>query len=211
MKPLGVVVVDDHGLTLSAVSDSLAINGLTVLARARDAVSAVDAVIKFQPDALVIDLDLGPGPSGIHIAVSLRKQFPLLGVVILSGYSDPRLLSADMPAAPLGSVYLVKQQIDGTGVVVTAVRESVERAHSGSAASVPAIALTRMQVTVLDLLSRGLTNAAIADRLSVSEDNIAKHVTRMAKKLGISEGEGTNVRGALTGAYFAFVGNRREP
>jgi DNA-binding NarL/FixJ family response regulator len=211
VKPLGVVVVDDHGLTLSAVSDSLAINGLTVLARARDAVSAVDAVIKFQPDALVIDLDLGPGPSGIHIAVSLRKQFPLLGVVILSGYSDPRLLSADMPAAPLGSVYLVKQQIDGTGVVVTAVRESVERAHSGSAASVPAIALTRMQVTVLDLLSRGLTNAAIADRLSVSEDNIAKHVTRMAKKLGISEGEGTNVRGALTGAYFAFVGNRREP
>jgi DNA-binding NarL/FixJ family response regulator len=211
VKPLGVVVVDDHGLTLSAVSDSLAINGLTVLARARDAVSAVDAVIKFQPDALVIDLDLGPGPSGIHIAVSLRKQFPLLGVVILSGYSDPRLLSADMPAAPLGSVYLVKQQIDGTGVVVTAVRESVERAHSGSAASVPTLDLTRTQVTVLDLLARGLTNAAIADRLSVSEDTIAKHVTRMAKKLGISKGGGTNVRGALTGAYFAFVGNRREP
>jgi DNA-binding NarL/FixJ family response regulator len=211
VKPLGVVVVDDHGLTLSAVSDSLVINGLTVLARARDAVSAVNAVIKFQPDALVTDLDLGPGPSGIHIAVSLRKQFPLLGVVILSGYSDPRLLSADMPAAPLGSVYLVKQQIDGTGVVVTAVREAVERAHSGSAASVPTLDLTRTQVTVLDLLARGLTNAAIADRLSVSEDNIAKHVTRMAKKLGISKGEGTNVRGALTGAYFAFVGNRREP
>jgi DNA-binding NarL/FixJ family response regulator len=211
VKPLTVVVVDDHGLTLSAVSDSLAINGLTVLARARDAVSAVNAVIKFQPDALLTDLDLGPGPSGIHIAVSVRKRFPLLGVVILSGYSDPRLLSASVPDAPSGSVYLVKHQIDDTRVVVAAVRDAVERARVGAEASVPALDLTRTQVTVLDLLSRGLTNAAIADRLSVSEDTIAKHVTRMAKKLGISKGEGTNVRGALTGAYFAFVGNPREP
>ncbi|MBX9472882.1 response regulator [Microcella sp.] len=209
MSGLRVVVVDDHGLTLSAVSDSLRVNGLVVEARAATARDAVDAVVRHQPDALVIDLDLGPGPTGMHIAVSLRKRFPQLGVVILSGYADPRLLSATLPPAPRGSVYLVKQQVADVASVVTAVRDAVERAWAGTAASVPAVELSRSQVDVLGLIAQGYSNGAIADRLHITEDSVAKSVNRIAKRLDITKSPDTNIRGALTSRYFALVGNRR--
>ena len=143
MSTLRVVVADDHGLTLSAVGDSLQSKGLIVEARAANARDAVDAVVKYRPDALLTDLDLGAGPSGIHVATRLRRRFPGLGVVILSGYADPRLLPSAMPVAPRGTVYLVKNQVADVATVVAAVRESVDRAQDGSASSVPDIDLTR--------------------------------------------------------------------
>lgn len=210
MSTVSVVVADDHGLTLSAVSDSLQVNGLVVVARASSARHAVDAVVKHQPDALVIDLDLGPGPSGIHVAASLRRRFPALGIVVLSGYADPRLLSSAMPAAPRGTVYLVKHQIADVATVVAAVRDSISRATSDAASIVPAVDLTRSQVAVLDLVAQGLTNGAIAQRLFISEDSVAKHINRIAKRLQVSKQPETNTRGALTGRYFELVGNRRQ-
>ena len=211
MNSLRVVVADDHGLTLSAVSDSLQVNGLVVEARASSAREAVDAVVKHQPDALVIDLDLGPGPTGIHVAARLRQRFPHLGVVVLSGYADPRLFAPSIPTAPRGTVYLVKQQVADVAAVVDAVRASVERAAAGDAASVPAVALTSSQVAVLDLVAQGFTNGAIAQRLFISEDSVAKSINRISKRLMISTGPETNTRGALTSRYFELVGNRRQP
>ncbi len=211
MNELRVVVADDHGLTLSAVADSLQFNGLVVEARATGARAAMDAVVKYQPDALVIDLDLGAGPSGLHVAVRLRQRFAQLGIVILSGYADPRLMSPALPLAPVGTVYLVKQQVDDIAAVVRAVRDSVDRARVGAPSTVPAIGLTRSQVAVLDLVAEGLSNAAIAERLHIAEDSVAKSVNRIAKRLDIAKSADTNTRGALTSRYFELVGNRRRP
>jgi DNA-binding NarL/FixJ family response regulator len=210
MNSLRVVVADDHGLTLSAVSDSLEVNGLTVVSRASGARDAVSAVLKHQPDALVIDLDLGPGPSGIHLAVSLRERLPQLGVVILSGYSDPRLLSSTLPDAPIGTVYLVKQQVADVATVVDGVKESVRRASTGAPSTVPAVGLSRAQVQVLELIAQGLSNSGIAEQLYITEASVAKTTNRIAKRLGITQGAGTNTRGALTRRYFELVGNRRQ-
>jgi DNA-binding NarL/FixJ family response regulator len=210
MNSLRVVVADDHGLTLSAVSDSLEVNGLTVVSRASGARDAVSAVLKHQPDALVIDLDLGPGPSGIHLAVSLRERLPQLGVVILSGYSDPRLLSSTLPDAPIGTVYLVKQQVADVATVVDGVKESVRRASTGAPSTVPAVGLSRAQVRVLELIAQGLSNSGIAEQLYITEASVAKTTNRIAKRLGITQGAGTNTRGALTRRYFELVGNRRQ-
>ncbi len=205
-----VVVADDHGLTLSAVSDSLQVNGLDVVARSSGARDAVAAVLKHRPDAFVVDLDLGPGPSGIHLAVSLRERLPALGVVILSGYTDPRLFSSSLPDPPQGTVYLVKQQVADVATVAAAVRDSVARAVSGAVSVVPAIELTHSQVHLLDLVAQGLTNSGIAELLHITEDSVAKSINRIAKRLDISQGAGTNTRGALTRRYFELVGNRRQ-
>lgn len=211
MTELRVVVADDHALTLSAISDSLKLHGVTVEARAANAPDAVSAVVKHQPDALVIDLDLGPGPSGIDVALSLRRRFPAIGVVILSGYSDPRLLSPTLPAAPRGTVYLVKQRVTDVSSVVEAVRDAVERAATDALSSIPSIDLTGAQTRVLLLVAQGLTNAAIAERLHITEGSVAKSINRVAKKLGLETGRHTNVRSALANRYFALIGNHRAP
>lgn len=211
MVGLRVVVADDHGLTLSAVSDSLQFNGLVVEARALSAREAIDAVVKHQPDAIVIDLDLGPGPSGIHVAVRLRQRFPHLGIVVLSGYADPRLLSPALPPAPAGTVYLVKQKVADVSAVVMAVHSSLELAREGTLACVPSVGLTHSQVTLLDLIAQGLTNGAIAARLHITEDSVAKSVNRIAKRLDVAQSADVNTRGALAKRYFELVGNRRHP
>lgn len=210
-RTVRVVVVDDHGLTVSAVSDSLEVHGLDVVGRASCARSAVDEVVKHQPDVLVIDLDLGPGPTGIHVAITLRRRFPRLGVVVLSGYADPRLLSPTVPAAPPGTVYLVKQRVSEISTVVAAVHDAAQRAVLGLPATVPTVDLTHTQVAVLDLVAQGLTNSAIAERLHITEDTVSKTINRMAKRLRIPQGPETNTRGSLANRYFEFVGNRRRP
>lgn len=211
MSDLRVVVADDHSLTLSAVSDALQMHGLVVEGRASNAPDAVNAVVQFQPDAIVVDLDLGPGPSGIDVATSLRRRFPALGIVILSGYSDPRLLDPALPAAPRGTIYLVKQSVTDVSSVVVAVRDAVERAATDALSSIPSIDLTSAQARVLMLVAQGLTNGAIAERLHITEDSVAKSINRVAKRLGVGTNAGMNVRSALANRYFTLIGNHRSP
>ena len=110
MTKLRVVVADDHQLTLSGVADSLSMNGVSIVGRARNAPDAIALVLETKPDALVSDLDFGPGPTGIDIATHLRKKLPKLGIVVLSAYGDPRLHHTSLGGAPKGVVYLIKQQ-----------------------------------------------------------------------------------------------------
>ena len=100
MNALRVVVADDHSLTLQGVSDSLISHGISIVGRGRSAGEAVALVKEQKPDALVTDLDFGPGPTGLDIAESLRATLPKLGIVVLSAYGDPRLHSDSLTKAP---------------------------------------------------------------------------------------------------------------
>lgn len=206
-----MVIADDHGLTLSALADSLQVHGLAVVGRAAGAGEAITEVTAHEPDALVIDLDLGPGPSGLHVAVNLRRRFPALGVVVLSGYADPRLFASTLPEPPRGTVYLVKQHLAEVGVVVGAVHDAIARARTGERASIPRIDLTRAQVQMLSLVAAGHTNAAIAEMLHITEPSVAKSINRIARRLGVPSDAGTNTRAALTSHYFQLVVNSRRP
>lgn len=102
MKSLTVVVADDHKLTLSGVADSLAARRISVVGRGHSAPDAISLVEQFEPDVLVTDLDFGPGPTGLDVATFLRKKMPLLGIVVLTAYADPRLHAASLSSAPTG-------------------------------------------------------------------------------------------------------------
>ncbi|MBT7802966.1 MAG: response regulator [Microbacteriaceae bacterium] len=68
MSNLRVVVADDHKLTLSGVADSLQARGVHVVGRASSAPEAIEMVTSLTPDALMTDLDFGPGPTGLDVA-----------------------------------------------------------------------------------------------------------------------------------------------
>jgi len=88
VNPLRVVVADDHSLTLQGVSDSLLSHGISIVGRAQSAAEAVSLVKEHTPDALVTDLDFGPGPTGLEIAQNssvnsraalLQSYFDMIG------------------------------------------------------------------------------------------------------------------------------------
>jgi len=206
VNTLRVVVADDHSLTLQGVSDSLLSHGMSVVGRGKTAAEAVELVKKHRPDALVTDLDFGPGPTGLDIAESLRASFPRLGIVVLSAYGDPRLHSESLVSAPAGVVYLIKQQVASTAQLAEAIRVSIDKAAKAEAGELPAINLTSVQIAVLRLVAKGLSIHAIAQELLVTEDSVSKTINRMLKRLGIAQDAGVNSRAALLQSYFDMIG-----
>jgi DNA-binding NarL/FixJ family response regulator len=209
VERLRVVVADDHKLTLSGIADSLEARGIDVVGRGHSAPDALNLVKKHSPDVLVTDLDFGPGPTGLDVANLLRKNYPLLGIVVLSAYADPRLHATSLQTAPRGLVYVIKQQIDGPGAIVEAVKASVERALKAEKGELPRVDLTPGQLSVLRLVASGQSNSAIAKNLSVTEESVSKTIHRMLKRLGIAAGPSINTRAVLIQHYFDFIGANR--
>jgi NarL family two-component system response regulator LiaR len=106
-------------------------------------------------------------------------------------------------------VYLIKQNIDGPSAIVEAVEASVDRARKAEKGELPRVDLTPAQLAVLRLISSGLSNQAIADNLSISEESVSKTVNRMLKRLGITAGPSVNTRAVLIQHYFDFIGANR--
>jgi len=206
---LRVVVADDHKLTLSGVADSLQAHGVHVVGRASSAPEAIEMVTSLTPDALMTDLDFGPGPTGLDVAQHVRNTLPQLGIVILSAYGDPRLHSDGLGSAPAGVVYVIKQQVESTTALVDALNLSMTRASQASRGELPQTNLTDRQIIVLRYLAQGMSNQAIAEELTITEDSVAKSINRMLKRLDIEAGPNANARALLIHHYFDLIGSRQ--
>jgi len=209
VQKLRVVVADNHSLTLSGVANSLQAHGLEVVGQGISAAEAIELVKELSPDALVTDLDFGPGPTGLDVAQHVRKSHPPLGIVVLSAYGDPRLHHIVMDEIPQGLVYLIKQQVESTTDIVRAVHRSIDKALLAKSGDLPRVDLTSAQIAVLRHIAQGLSNSGIATALSISEESVAKTINRMAKRLNISSGPDVNLRAALIQQYFDLVGSNR--
>lgn len=210
--PTRVVVIDDHRLTAHSIGDALERHGMVTVARGHSAAEAIAHCVETRPDALVIDLDLGPGPTGIDVALQVRKQLRRTGIVILTGYEDPRLLDSTLPALPPACVYMVKQKLDDTTEVVDAVTRAIQliRRPNALPAVKPRVSLTDAQIDILRLLSSGLSNQAIAAKLSLTLSAVEKATNRLAKKLDVDNEAETNTRVALTHRYLDLIGYVRD-
>jgi len=208
---LTVVVADDDKLTALTLGDSLSRYGLRLLGVLHTPGDALVRTLELKPDVLVVDLDFGPGPNGIDVALKARARLPLVGVVIITAYEDPRLLAPGLPGAPPGAVYLVKQQIENPEQVAVAARLSVDLALDPPREPAPRkkIDLTDAQVELLRLVALGLSNTAIAEQVFQTPDSVKKSISRLAKKLGVDHSSEKNVRVGLTHRYLQHSGHSR--
>jgi len=164
---LAILVIEDDAFTRTSVSGALTNAGLKVVASAGDAKSAVYAFTMHDPNVIVVDLDLGIGPTGLDLARSFRLRNPKLGIVMLTSYSDPRLFRNYVSETPAGCEYLVKNQISSIETVKTAVHNAFNNAQS-TALVTSGIEhpewinnLTQVQIETLRMVAQGLSNAEI--------------------------------------------------
>ena len=209
---ISVVVADDHRLTAHAIADSLKARGYAVAAVTYGVPDALSAINDFTPDLLISDLDMGPGPSGADLIVRVAHVHPTMGIVLLTAYEDPKLLAPGMPPLPTRVVYRVKHQLGDLEELEQAARLALSYASGDE--KPPKVSsgqpLTEAQANLLRLVAQGLSNHAISEVLSVSADSVAKSINRLAKRLGVSKTESTNVRVALSQKYFDYIGFQRE-
>lgn len=203
-----VIVVEDDDFTRVTVAGALKSEGFDVVAAVGGVEAAIDVARAGALDVAVLDLDLGAGPTGIDLAYGLRKVQPEIGIVVLTSFSDPRLLTSSLRSPPAGSAYVVKQSLMDIRILSAAVEGS---RIQGTLGPHPAdLELTNSQIETLRLLAYGLSNSEISRVRVVTEKSVEKTISRMAKRLDI-QAEGTmNQRVALAREYFRLTGAERH-
>lgn len=206
---LKVLLVEDDTFTRTTLTATLQFLGFTVVDSVANAEAAMVVVRSRHIDVLVTDLDLGPGPTGIDIAFGVRGLYPETGIVILTSFSDPRLLSGSITSAPDFSTYVVKQSLSHVEILGAAIIGSLilsDKSDTG-----PIIDLTNSQIETLRLLSYGLSNSEIARVRVVTEKSVEQAISRTAKRLNIEYSSDMNQRVALSRAFFQLTGAVRHP
>lgn len=201
-----VLLLEDDDLTRTSLAMALQSLNIHVVGAVASASAAMEFARSHAFDVVIVDLHLGVGPTGIDVAHALRRDHPTIGVVILTTYADPRLLDPDLPEIPEGALYLVKTSVRDPSVLADAVRASRQR----RATRAPSLDITNQQIDVLRLIAAGLSNAQIASARGVSDKAVEQMVSRLIKRLGISDASGPNSRIQLTRAYLRLTGNPHE-
>lgn len=208
---LKVMVVEDNSLLRTSLSDALAGDDIDVVASCATASEAVEELRRVTIDVLVTDLDLGEGPDGITLAHVVRRMHPLAGVVILTGYRDPRLVAGKLTQVPPGSEYVVKESVSSMQSLRMAIDRSIVRAarvDAGLPGRSPdtGIDLTDPQVETMRLVAEGLSNAEIAERRCVTVGAVEVSISRIARALGIPHDRAHNQRVLITREYYRLTG-----
>lgn len=206
---LRCLVVDDDDFTRVTLQAALQSEGFDVVAAVGTAEEAIAFIRSHQVDVATLDLDLGPGPTGIDVGFGMRRLRPEVGIVILTSFSDPRLLASSTRELPSGATYVVKQSLTHIGFLSEAIRGAVmtEIPSEPKASSVP---LSDAQIETLRLLAYGLSNDQIAEARFVSRKSVEQTIRRIVDALGVGKETGNNLRVALAREYFRLTGATRH-
>jgi DNA-binding NarL/FixJ family response regulator len=197
MRPVRLLIVDDHRVFAEGLEAVfLAEPGFEPLGAVTDPGQVVGVVAARQPDAVIMDVQLGD-VSGIDLTAMLTAQPAAPLVIVLTAYSDT---ATAISAVRAGAVGFVSKEGPAEHIV-TAVRAAVLGGTwfpAGllstviAAAEDPAaeplgqlfVQLTDREREVLKLLVCGLDRKAISDRLHRSPDTVKTHIRNIAAKLG---------------------------
>jgi DNA-binding NarL/FixJ family response regulator len=205
-----LVVVENESLLRDLIARSLEAVGfdVTTAANASDAKRACKAV---DPDACIVDIELGSGPDGFDFAEYLAREAPDVGVVFLTNLPDPRFAQKDLKAVKQSQAYLRKSQLVDSKELVDAVNavlkeQDVSNFRHDQESSRPLADLSKRQLTVLRLMSEGLSNAQIAEARGTTVRAVEGMISRIFQALGIDAQGAGNARIAASKAYLSAVG-----
>jgi DNA-binding NarL/FixJ family response regulator len=170
-----LVLVDDHPIVLQGLQQLFERHDdFEVMSCCPDGSSALEAVEKYQPDVLVMDLRM-PGLSGIDVLRALfARQSRCRTVLLTAIVRDAEV----MEAVKLGVRGIVLKESSVTRALQRVLdRESAER-EAGET-------LTPREIEIVRMVARGLRNKAIAERLSISEGTVKVHLHNVYEKLGV--------------------------
>lgn len=208
-----VLIVEDDEFLCGLLAEILTGRGF-VVHQAHDGARAMDLIDKHDPEALIVDLDLGHGPSGVDVIGALGDRAAEFGVLVLSNYPSANALS---PGSSLpGSVgFLMKRRLSDPDEVVEAL-EAVLRDATPSTPTMPAdvpdelAMLTPAQFELLRLIAMGYSNDQIAQERGVTLRSVESLVNRLFVALGLSSDARSNARVKAAMLYARVMGVPRS-
>lgn len=202
-----VLLIDDDLFTRTALSTALSSRGINVVASTDTAVVALEHLKNLNPEVAIVDLDLGPGPSGIDICHALRFQKPNLGLILLTSYTDPRIHDPSNSQLPKGCRFISKSELSDFKVLIEEIIIARNKPLSPTKLrTVNDHKLTDIQLEVLISVAQGLSSSEIASNRGVSVKAVEAIISKTHAALGISKSKSTNLRVQLARTYFQLTG-----
>jgi two-component system response regulator DesR len=182
-----VLLAEDQSMVLGALAALLALeDDVEVVAQAADGREALRLAEAERPDVVLTDIEM-PHMGGLELAAELARRGHPARVVIVTTFARAGYLRRALDAGAAG--YLLKD------APAAELAEAVRRVHRGLRAVDPELAaaawgepdpLTERQRQALRLAGEGLSNAAIAERLHLSEGTVRNYLSEASGKLGAS-------------------------
>jgi len=193
-----VVIAEDSVLLREGLARLLSENGIEVVGQAGDGEDLLRKARAHKPDVAIVDVRMPPDHTdeGLRAARAIRAELPETGVLVLSQTVEESYARELLAADATGIGYLLKDRVaDVDGFV-----EAVRRVGGGGSALDPEVVsvmlgradghdpfavLTEREREVLELMAEGRSNAAVAERMVVTERAVEKHVTSIFSKLDL--------------------------
>jgi two-component system, NarL family, invasion response regulator UvrY len=207
MRVASVLVVEDDAFSRTLMVNVLEAATVHVVHATGNAAEAARVLKQSPCDVALLDLDLGPGPTGFDLAVVLRREAPRIGVVFLTSYLDPRLVGVEKGLIPVGSRFLRKSELDDAGILVKTVVSAAHKPLAPQKYSFGAgPGLTDNQLAVLSMVASGKSTKDIASQLGVSDKAVEASISRIHRVVEGSSGPGSGTRVGLVRAFYAITG-----
>ena len=189
-KKIKVVLVDDHHIVLDGLESMLSKDaGFDVLAALRSGEEVLAFLEKDQPHILLTDYSL-PGVSGLDFVRHVRRNYPLIRIIVLSMHDEAHIIKAILKEGVEG--YLLKN------IQQSELKSAIRHVAQGLPYVSPEVTrllmeemnrpkdepelLTERELDVLRLIAKELSNKAIAEKLFISERTVETHRKNIFRK-----------------------------
>jgi len=207
-----IVIAEDSVLLREGLIRLLERAGFTVQSAVGTAEELLAELEREQPDVVLTDVRMPPTHTdeGLRAALVVRRQWPGMGVLVLSQYVEERYAADLLSGENSGVGYLLKDRVADVADFLDALR----RVAAGGTVLDPEVVaqllirrsdpldrLTPRELDVLRVMAEGRSNAGIAAALVISESAVAKHINSIFAKLGLHHAD-TDHRRVLAVLHF---------
>ncbi|WP_433175411.1 response regulator transcription factor [Actinoallomurus sp. CA-150999] len=209
-----VVIAEDAVMLREGLIRLLADEDIETVATAGDGPGLVGIVEEHRPDLAIVDVRMPPSftDEGLRAALEARKRVPGTPILVFSQYVEERYATDLIGDGAEGVGYLLKERVADLAEFIDAVRRV---ADGGTVIDSEVIAqllgrrrrgdrlesLTPREREVLGLMAEGLSNAAVARRLYVTDGAVEKHISNIFLKLDLQHTDTTHRRVKAVLAY----------
>jgi NarL family two-component system response regulator LiaR len=190
-----VLVVEDHAVVRHGLRFLLEQeDDFTVIAEAVNGSDALAAARAHQPDVVLLDLFIPP-PDGLTILPVLRTEHPSTAIVVLTSSGNDEHVIAAIRSGALSYLHktaaadeitaAVRAAAAGQGILTPATASLLQ--HRRTMPTPRLDLLSPREREILAELSRGRSNREISRVLSISEDTVKTHISRVLSKLGAAD------------------------
>lgn len=198
-KPIRVLLIDDSSIIRLGLRTVLEDRSdIIIVGEAGNCADGLHAVEKFKPDVVLLDLNL-PDKPGFTVCREIVKRHSTIKVLILTSATEERNVHDAVAAGANG--YLTKDS-DGNALV-----QAITRVAAGHSVIDPSLTshmlslvknplgtrpadklalLSAQERRVIALLSEGLTNKEIGDKMTLSEKTVKNYLVTIFEKLQIT-------------------------